>query len=51
MENNIFGKTGIEVSKLGLGLAQIGFQLGKEEFETANKILNHLFISIFLYYQ
>ena len=36
MENNIFGKTNVEVSKLGLGLAQVGFQLGKKEFQTAN---------------
>ena len=40
MENNTFGKTNIEVSKLGLGLAQVGFQLGNEEFKTAEKILN-----------
>ena len=40
MENNIFGKTNVEVSKLGLGLAQVGFQLGKKEFQTANTILN-----------
>ena len=40
MENNIFGKTNVEVSKLGLGLAQVGFQLGEKEFQTANTILN-----------
>ena len=40
MENSIFGKTGANVSKLGLGLAQFGFQLGSAEYEVAEKILN-----------
>jgi len=40
MENNIFGKTEKNVSRLGLGLAQVGFQLGNEEYTTAEKILN-----------
>tara|TARA_Y100000766_G_scaffold278792_1_gene286054 strand:- start:1868 stop:2803 length:936 start_codon:yes stop_codon:yes gene_type:complete len=40
MENNIFGKTNVEVSKLGLGLAQVGFQLGNKDYQIAEKILN-----------
>ena len=40
MENSGFGKTGANVSKLGLGLAQVRFQLGSSEYETADKILN-----------
>lgn len=40
MENNIFGKTDVKVSKIGLGLAQVGFQLGYSGFKEADKILN-----------
>jgi aryl-alcohol dehydrogenase-like predicted oxidoreductase len=40
MENNIFGKTNVKVSKIGLGLAQVGFQLGYSGFKEADKILN-----------
>ena len=40
MENSVFGKTGANVSKLGLGLAQVGFQLGSAEYDTADEILN-----------
>ena len=40
MENSVFGKTKVNVSKLGLGLAQVGFQLGSAEYDTADKILN-----------
>ena len=40
MENNTFGKTGSNVSKLGLGLAQVGFQLGFDGFKEADRILN-----------
>jgi len=41
MENNIFGKTNSKVSKLGLGLAQVGFQLGYDGYKEANEILNY----------
>ena len=41
MENNIFGKTGINVSKLGLGLAEVGFQLGFDGYKEADNILNY----------
>ena len=40
MKNNTFGKTGANVSKLGLGLAQVGFQLGFDGFKEADRILN-----------
>ena len=40
MENNIFGKTDVKVSKIGLVLAQVGFQLGYSGFKEADKILN-----------
>ncbi|MBL06983.1 MAG: aldo/keto reductase [Chloroflexi bacterium] len=40
MEHSIFGKTEVNVSKLGLGLAQVGFQLGSAEYKIADKILN-----------
>lgn len=41
MENNIFGKTNNKVSKLGLGLAQVGFQLGYNGYKEADEILNY----------
>ena len=41
MENNIFGKTNNKVSKLGLGLAQVGFQLGYDGYKEADEILNY----------
>lgn len=41
MKNNIFGKTNSKVSNLGLGLAQVGFQLGYDGYNEANEILNY----------
>jgi len=41
MENNVFGKTDANVSKLGLGLAEVGFQLGFDGYKEADKILNY----------
>lgn len=40
MEQRTLGKTGLQVSRLGVGLAEIGFQLTFEEVEKAGKVLN-----------
>lgn len=40
MERTKLGKTGLEVSRLGLGLSETGFNLPKEEIEQATRVLN-----------
>ena len=40
MEKRILGKTGLEVSRLGVGLAEIGFQLTLAQEAQAAKVLN-----------
>lgn len=40
MEQRTLGKTGLQVSRLGVGLAEIGFQLTFDEVEKAGKVLN-----------
>ncbi|MEJ5311516.1 MAG: aldo/keto reductase [Anaerolineae bacterium] len=40
METRIFGNTGLTVSRLGIGLAEIGFELTLEEINTASNVLN-----------
>ncbi|MGC9393650.1 MAG: aldo/keto reductase [Anaerolineae bacterium] len=40
METRILGKTGLKVSRLGIGLAEIGFHLTLEEINAASEILN-----------
>ncbi len=40
METRIFGNTGLTVSRLGIGLAEIGFHLTLEEINTASNVLN-----------
>lgn len=40
METRILGKTGLTVSRLGIGLAEIGFHLTLEEINTASNVLN-----------
>lgn len=40
METRILGKTGLEISRLGIGLAEIGFELSLEEVTHAEKVLN-----------
>jgi len=40
MERRELGDTGLNVSRLGIGLAEIGFRLSKEEVEKANRVLN-----------
>lgn len=40
METRILGKTGLEVSRLGIGLAEIGFELTLEEVNHAATVLN-----------
>ncbi len=40
METRIFGNTGLTVSRLGIGLAEIGFELTLEEISAASDVLN-----------
>jgi len=40
METRILGRTGLEVSRLGIGLAEIGFELTLEEVNHAATVLN-----------
>ncbi len=40
MEKHILGRTGLSVSRLGVGLAEIGFELTLEEVERAGRVLN-----------
>ena len=40
METRIFGNTGLTVSRLGIGLAEIGFELTLEEINAASDVLN-----------
>lgn len=40
MEKVALGKTGFEVSSLGVGLAEIGYELSFEEVEQAGNVLN-----------
>ncbi|MFN2285789.1 MAG: aldo/keto reductase [Anaerolineae bacterium] len=40
METRTLGNTGLEVSRLGIGLAEIGFELTLEEINAASEILN-----------
>ena len=40
MKKNMLGKTGLEVSRLGIGLSEIGFNFTSNDFSTAEKVLN-----------
>jgi aryl-alcohol dehydrogenase-like predicted oxidoreductase len=40
MEKRKLGRTGLEVTRLGIGLAEIGFDLAAEEKRSAEKVLN-----------
>ncbi|MDP7612348.1 MAG: aldo/keto reductase, partial [Dehalococcoidia bacterium] len=40
MKKNMLGKTGLEVSRLGIGLSEIGFNFTSNDFSMAEKVLN-----------
>jgi aryl-alcohol dehydrogenase-like predicted oxidoreductase len=40
MKKNILGKTNIEISRLGIGLAEIGYQLNRSDVKEASSLLN-----------
>ena len=40
MERTALGRTGLEVSRLGIGLSEIGFNLTMEEVDRASRIMN-----------
>ena len=40
MKKNMLGKTGLEVSRLGIGLSEIGFNFTSNDFSTAEKVIN-----------
>lgn len=40
MEKRILGKTGLEVGRLGVGLAEIGFELALDDVSQAARVLN-----------
>ncbi len=40
MEKHLFGQTGMEVARLGIGLAEIGFELPENEESEAGRLLN-----------
>lgn len=40
MDYRAFGKTGLQISSLGVGLAELGFELSLQEVEQASKVLN-----------
>ena len=39
MERRILGRTGLEVSRLGVGLAEIGFELTLDDVSQAAQVL------------
>ncbi|MBM3944777.1 MAG: aldo/keto reductase [SAR202 cluster bacterium] len=40
MQSSVLGRTGLKVSRLGVGLAEIGFQLQGDDVQQAGRILN-----------
>ncbi len=40
MERTVFGKTGLNVSRLGIGLSEIGFNLGRNDLDQAAQVMN-----------
>ena len=40
MDFRPFGSTGLEVSSLGVGLSEIGFDLSQDDVDQASRVLN-----------
>ena len=40
MERTMFGKTGLNVSRLGIGLSEIGFNLTRDDLDQAARVMN-----------
>ncbi|HUX22222.1 MAG TPA: aldo/keto reductase [Spirochaetia bacterium] len=40
MEYRAFGNTGLEVSRLGVGMSELGFELSMKDIEQASRVLN-----------
>ena len=40
METKVLGKTGLEITRLGIGLSEIGSILSSEDEKTATEVLN-----------
>jgi aryl-alcohol dehydrogenase-like predicted oxidoreductase len=40
MERTMFGKTGLDVSRLGIGLSEIGFNLSRDDLDQAARVMN-----------
>lgn len=40
MERTVLGKTGLKISRLGIGLSEVGFNLTRDELDQASQVMN-----------